>query len=295
MTAGSFFAVLFGGAVLALGCGSDGELLGEHGAGTAGAGGARAGNGGSSSAGRGGTASAAGGDGASGHGGNGTGASGKGGGGENATGGTGAGGAGASAGASASGGSSVGGSGGGMNTGGGGGAAGHGAGGAGASGGMSTGGASGGQSSGGNGGANGGSANGGAGGAAGSAGSAGSGVGTVCGGITGVTCPADEWCHYADGNCGAGDQTGKCASIGGAGACLEKATCGCDGKAYVDACRAFSAGIDTSSSNSCITGVSGGACFVDTDCTPGQSLQCCGSPLGILTCTQTTGSCPLTP
>jgi len=63
----------------------------------------------------------------------------------------------------------------------------------------------------------------------------------------------------------------------------------------VNPCRAYANGVDTTNTNSCVTGVPTGPCFADSDCMPGESLQCCPSPLGILTCVQTTGTCPLTP
>jgi hypothetical protein len=121
----------------------------------------------------------------------------------------------------------------------------------------------------------------------------------VCGGIVGATCPLGQFCAFANGQCGAGDQQGQCELSGGA-LCTQQVVCGCDGKTYSSACAAHTNGVDTMSTTSCIPG-NGGAgapCGADTDCLTGY--KCCvsggaaGSPIA---CRQipSGGSCPLLP
>ena len=125
------------------------------------------------------------------------------------------------------------------------------------------------------------------------------GSGKVCGGIAGLTCSALEFCHFANGQCGAGDQSGQCELSGGA-LCTQQVFCGCDGHTYPTACAAYANGVDTMSTTSCIpgNGGTGAPCGQDTDCISGY--KCCvtggavGSPIA---CRQipSGGSCPLLP
>jgi len=127
------------------------------------------------------------------------------------------------------------------------------------------------------------------------------GSGMVCGGLLGRVCNADQVCHFSDGSCGAGDQTGICEprQVGGV-ACAASPVCGCDGKTYPNACTAFRAGTDIMATNACIPG-NGGAdapCAADTDCATG--FKCCstgGNVMSPIACRQVaTGSqCPALP
>jgi hypothetical protein len=80
--------------------------------------------------------------------------------------------------------------------------------------------------------------------------SGGTGGGTVCGGLAGLQCAADEFCNYDD--CGIDDATGVCEKK--PNGCDDDCpgVCGCDGKFYCNACSAHSAGVDDSTSVSCL-------------------------------------------
>jgi hypothetical protein len=250
---------------LALGCGTDGELLAERDA--AGAAGTTAGSGALSA--QGGTAGVS----ASSGGRSMTGA-GRGG----MTGGSGRGGTNATGGVSGSGAMAAQGGGGGEGARGGSGA---GQGGSGGDAGQSTGGA------------------GGDGGTIGLAGQAGEGAtsgagGDQCGAGTGMTCDQTHLCLYADGKCGQGEP-GTCELVGGA-FCNNMPVCGCDQTAYASTCRAWANGVDTTKDKSCVpgNGAAGDPCFVDGDCV--SAFKCCSSPIGVVSCTTpVNGGCPLTP
>ena len=144
----------------------------------------------------------------------------------------------------------------------------------------------------------------GSGGGAGAGGHAGGGGGTggsgkVCGGIAGQTCSALEFCHFANGQCGAGDQPGQCELSGGA-LCPQQIVCGCDGHSYSTACAAHANGVDTMSTTSCIpgNGGTGAPCGQDTDCMSGYKCCATGGAVGLpIACRQIAagGSCPLLP
>lgn len=147
------------------------------------------------------------------------------------------------------------------------------------------------------GGAGGRSGRGGAGGRAGAGGAGGSGA--VCGGIAGLTCTGlYQFCHFPDGQCGAGDQQGQCELYGGAD-CIQQAVCGCDGKTYSSACSAAANGTDVMATTSCIPG-NGGAgapCGQDSDCMSGYKCCVTGGTAGApIACRNVgTGSCPALP
>jgi hypothetical protein len=130
---------------------------------------------------------------------------------------------------------------------------------------------------------------------AGASGAAGTGNNT-CGGLAAKMCGTDEVCHWANGSCGAGDQPGECILVGGGLCGVSSPVCGCDGKAYANACRAYGSGTDTTTDTTCArgNGAQGDSCLVDDDCTGG--LKCCSLPIGLMQCTTPMGStCPLTP
>jgi hypothetical protein len=79
-----------------------------------------------------------------------------------------------------------------------------------------------------------------------------SGGATFCGGLAGIACPDGFYCDFAGGACGGDDTGGTCAPVPtGCDKHLEP-TCGCDGKIYSNPCLANLAGLDTSSSKSCM-------------------------------------------
>jgi len=115
-----------------------------------------------------------------------------------------------------------------------------------------------------------------------------------CGGLAGATCPAFEYCDY-DGDCHAPDASGVCRSAS-TQSCGGERVCGCDGKVYAMACRAYSEGVDITESSSCVAGdgEQGDPCVVDDDCL--GDLKCCSSPIAVVSCTAPMGgNCPLTP
>jgi hypothetical protein len=76
--------------------------------------------------------------------------------------------------------------------------------------------------------------------------------GAICGGKAGGTCPATQYCDYAQNGCGFDDGTGICVDrpIG----CPDpvfQATCGCDGTVYGQPCDAYAAGTDLNAYGTC--------------------------------------------
>jgi hypothetical protein len=80
------------------------------------------------------------------------------------------------------------------------------------------------------------------------------GQGAPCGGLPGLTCPSDQYCVWADGSCGGGDQEGVCTGKPMSCAVFEAVpweVCGCDGKVYEDSCNAAQSGVDISNHGGC--------------------------------------------
>jgi hypothetical protein len=125
------------------------------------------------------------------------------------------------------------------------------------------------------------------------------GTGAACGGLVGARCADGQWCDFPDDSCGAADQRGECKPIEVSIVNCGDPVCGCNGKAYPNACRAHQLGIDTKG-RSCIPGNGGMGvpCGVDGDCQLG--FKCCesgGSINSSLICKQlpATAACPLVP
>jgi hypothetical protein len=77
-------------------------------------------------------------------------------------------------------------------------------------------------------------------------------VSTICGGLQGKGCAADEFCSFTvEAQCGAADQTGVCAKK--PEACTEQydPVCGCDDKTHGNACAAASAGVSVAYEGEC--------------------------------------------
>jgi hypothetical protein len=74
---------------------------------------------------------------------------------------------------------------------------------------------------------------------------------TVCGGIAGATCAANQFCDFPDNTCGKGDQQGSCQPRPEACTQQYDPVCGCDGKTHGNACTAQSAGTDVMHDGPC--------------------------------------------
>lgn len=125
-------------------------------------------------------------------------------------------------------------------------------------------------------------------------------VASICGGLAGKPCAADEYCDYPDhAVCGGEDSTGVCVKKPGGCPADCPGVCGCDGKQYCNACGAHAAGVDVSGDTSCMgDGGAGTTCQNDNECSFG--LKCCypcGVPGCQNQCTQPmpNGECPMYP
>jgi hypothetical protein len=75
--------------------------------------------------------------------------------------------------------------------------------------------------------------------------------GTACGGFTGATCDATQYCDYPDDICGAADGSGTCTPRPQGCPDNYDPVCACDGTVYGNACDAAAAGSDVSSLGGC--------------------------------------------
>ncbi|MEO7036494.1 MAG: hypothetical protein ABI548_21295 [Polyangiaceae bacterium] len=119
----------------------------------------------------------------------------------------------------------------------------------------------------------------------------------LCGGIAGIACAKGEYCKYPDGaQCGAGDQSGECSTT--PSGCLADfaPVCGCDGKAYGNACSAASAGVSVAHTGACSPPA--GSCSVTVDGVSypdGTSNIPAGDGCNVCTCNKSTLSCSARP
>jgi hypothetical protein len=72
-----------------------------------------------------------------------------------------------------------------------------------------------------------------------------------CGGIAGFTCAGDEYCDFANDQCGGDDGLGKCVKKPLGCDFDYQPTCGCDGAIHSNPCDAQSSGTDVSTLGGC--------------------------------------------
>jgi hypothetical protein len=91
-------------------------------------------------------------------------------------------------------------------------------------------------------------------------------VGPLCGAQAGNTCDADDYCAYQSGQvCGATDAQAVCVPKPRSCPQPYAPVCGCDARAYDNACLAAMAGEGINTPTSCTVS---GACVTDGDCSP---------------------------
>jgi hypothetical protein len=74
----------------------------------------------------------------------------------------------------------------------------------------------------------------------------------ACGARAGATCTADEYCAYVAGDrCGAADAEATCQPRPAECVAMDAPVCGCDGKAYANACQAARAGTGVMNEGAC--------------------------------------------
>jgi len=78
-------------------------------------------------------------------------------------------------------------------------------------------------------------------------------TGDACGGRTGVTCAAGEYCDFTSNRCGTDDATGVCRPRPTSCPALlvPERTCGCDQQVYGSPCEAMLSGTDLNAGATC--------------------------------------------
>jgi hypothetical protein len=101
--------------------------------------------------------------------------------------------------------------------------------------------------------------------------------GKTCGGIATIPCPADQYCHFKDGECRTiADVGGVCANKPMACTADVMPVCGCDNKTYSNSCAAATAGVSIGATGACNAQPDGGT---KTDAAP--TGKTCGGIAGV--------------
>ncbi len=120
------------------------------------------------------------------------------------------------------------------------------------------------------------------------------GSGGTCGGLQGLKCTADQYCNFpASAQCGATDQTGKCAPKPQLCTEIYAPVCGCDGMTYSSDCVAAGAGISVAKTGEC--GGKGTACGARAGDTCAADEYCLYTPAAMCGRADATGTCAKIP
>jgi hypothetical protein len=120
---------------------------------------------------------------------------------------------------------------------------------------------------------------------------------TICGGLRGMPCAADEFCDFPpDAACGLADGAGTCAPLPDDCSDVFAPVCGCDGATYSNACLANAAGTSVASNGQCKAsgvvcgGLGGSVCAASEFCNFPPDMGC-GLTDGAGTCEARPATC----